>query len=71
MTPDADLYRALRASDERYRAFIANSSEGIWRLEFSPPIDTTLPVDEQLALAYANGRFAEWIANTVLRAWMG
>ena len=50
---------AVRASEERYRAFIQNSSEGIWRLEFSPPIDTSRPTQEQVSLAYATGRFAE------------
>jgi PAS domain S-box-containing protein len=50
---------AARASEERYRAFIQNSSEGIWRLEFDPPIDTSLPVAEQVSAAYANGRLAE------------
>jgi PAS domain S-box-containing protein len=47
------------ASEERYGAFITHSSEGIWRLEFEPPIDTGLPVSEQVDLAYRNGRFAE------------
>ena len=32
---------AARASEERYRAFVKHSSEGIWRLEFSPPIDVS------------------------------
>jgi PAS domain S-box-containing protein len=50
---------AVRQSEDRYRAFIANSSEGIWRLEFTPPIDTSLPVDDQVDAAYRNGRFAE------------
>jgi len=46
-------------SEARYRAFIANSSEGIWRLELQPPVDTRLPVDRQVELAYRAGRFAE------------
>ncbi len=36
-----------------------SSSEGIWRLEFVPPIDTSLPVEDQVSLAYSRGRFAE------------
>jgi PAS domain S-box-containing protein len=44
---------------ERYRAFISNSSEGIWCLEFDPPIDTSLPAATQVELAYQNGRFAD------------
>jgi PAS domain S-box-containing protein len=46
---------ALQASEERYRAFLANSSEGIWRYEGDQPISTGLPVEEQMAqlLQYA------------------
>ena len=47
------------SGEARYRAFIANSSEGVWRLELQPPIDTRLPVDQQVELAYGAGRFAE------------
>ena len=60
---------SLRASEERYRAFIDNSSEGIWRLEFDPPIDTTLPAEEQVELAYRHGRFAE--CNAVMARMYG
>lgn len=49
----------LKASDERYRAFIANSSEGIWRFELDEPIPTDLPVDDQVRLAFERGSLAE------------
>jgi PAS domain S-box-containing protein len=38
----------LRRSEERYRAFIEQSSDGIWRFETVRPIATSLPVDEQI-----------------------
>ena len=47
------------SGDERYRALFENSSEGIWRLEFDPAIDTALPIDAQVTLAYQNGKVAE------------
>jgi PAS domain S-box-containing protein len=50
---------ALRASEERYRSFVVNSSEGIWRLDVEQPIDIKLPVDEQIALFYKYGYLAE------------
>ena len=59
----------IRDSEERYRAFIQNSSEGIWRLEFSPPLDLSLPVDAQVTAAYRNGRFAE--CNAVMARMYG
>src|SRR3954466_12508567 len=51
--------RALRESEERYRAFIANSAEGIWRFELDRPISVDLLEDEQIELFYAVGRLAE------------
>jgi PAS domain S-box-containing protein len=50
---------ALRASEERYRSFVVNSSEGIWRLDVDEPIDTKLPADEQISLLYKYGYLAE------------
>ncbi len=50
---------AVLRAEERYRAFIANSTEGIWRMEFDPPIDASLPADEQTELIYRHGRLAE------------
>jgi PAS domain S-box-containing protein len=50
---------ALRTSEERYRSFVVNSSEAIWRFEIEQPIDTTLPADEQIALFYKHTYLAE------------
>jgi PAS domain S-box-containing protein len=50
---------ALRESEERYRAFIANSTEGIWRFEIETPIPTHLSVDEQIEAYYQGGYLAE------------
>src|ERR1044071_9837535 len=57
-TPE-EIERALRESEERYRAFIANSSEGIWRFELERPVPTDLPEDEQIELCYRYGYLAE------------
>ena len=50
---------AVRRSEERYRAFIAHSTEGIWRFELEEPIPISLPTDEQVRLAYKYGVLAE------------
>ena len=50
---------ALRTSEERYRSFVVNSSEGIWRLDFEEPIAITLPAEEQVSLFYKYGYLAE------------
>jgi PAS domain S-box-containing protein len=53
------LTQALRESEARYRGFVNQSTEGIWRIELSEPIATGAPVDEQLAAFYARGQLAE------------
>ena len=50
---------ALRDSEERYRAFIRNSSEGIWRFELETPVRTDAPEDEQVDAFYARAYLAE------------
>jgi PAS domain S-box-containing protein len=50
---------ALRQSEERYRMFVAQSSEGIFRMEYNPPVPCDLPVGEQLAMGLKNGYLAE------------
>ncbi|MGB7623609.1 MAG: PAS domain S-box protein [Terriglobia bacterium] len=50
---------ALRQSEERYRAFVRQSSEGIWRFEAQSPVPVHLPIDEQIELFFQNGYLAE------------
>src|SRR5881394_3139613 len=49
----------MRRGEERYRAFIAQTSEGVSRLEVDPPIPVTLSEDEQIDGLYAGARIAE------------
>jgi len=49
----------LRRSEERYRAFIEQSSDGIWRVEMLRPIPIALPVDEQVHMIFEEGSLAE------------
>lgn len=60
---------ALQRSEERYRAFIDQSTEGIWRCELHRPVPVDLPVDEQIRLIYEHGYLAE--CNNAMAAQYG
>lgn len=49
----------LRESEDRYRAFITQSTEGIWRFELEKKIPVSLPTEKQLALAFQHAYLAE------------
>lgn len=51
--------QALRTSEERYRSFIVNSSEAIWRYEIEQPIDVRLPVEAQVEAIAKHSYLAE------------
>ena len=59
ITERRDSEAALRTSEERYRSFVVNSSEAIWRFEIKRPIPIGLPVDEQIEAIYSQGYLAE------------
>jgi PAS domain-containing protein len=50
---------ALRCSDERYRAFVANGSEAICRMEIARPVSVSLPPEEQARLFLEHSLIAE------------
>ncbi len=50
---------SLRRSEERYRAFVANAHESIWRVEFEPPVPVDLPEDEIFKRIMDAGYMAE------------
>ena len=50
---------ALRQSEERYRAFIEQTAEGVWRFELEEPVPTELPVEEQIERFYTHAYLAE------------
>lgn len=51
--------RELEQAESRYRAFIRNSSEAIFRIEIEPPISTDLPAEQQARLIIQQGVIAE------------
>lgn len=64
-----DAIAAARGSDERYRAFVANSSEAIFRTELAEPMPVTLSPDEQVAWVRKHGYVAE--CNTAFMVALG
>src|SRR5918992_2508518 len=51
--------RGLRESEVRYRSFVEQSREGIWRFELEEPCPTELAPDEQVERFYRHGYLAE------------
>ena len=51
--------KLIRESEECYHAFIAHSSEGIWRLESEQPMPISIPEDDQVEFILEHAYFAE------------
>ncbi|MBD3274354.1 MAG: PAS domain S-box protein, partial [Candidatus Marinimicrobia bacterium] len=70
--------RALEKSEERYRRFVHQISEGVYRIEFSKPIQIDLPEEEVVdalydyaVIAECNNTFAKMIGFPDERAVLG
>jgi len=50
---------ALRQAEERYRAFVTQSTEAIWRVELDHPIPVDLPEEAQVDRLYRDAYLAE------------
>jgi PAS domain S-box-containing protein len=50
---------ALKESEERYRRFISQVSEGVYRFETEEPMDISLPLEEQVDFIYDHMFIAE------------
>jgi PAS domain S-box-containing protein len=55
----ARAVRRWKDADDRYRAFIANSSEAIWRYELEQPIPLLLSPDQQVEMLFKYAYLAE------------
>src|SRR5215216_3077594 len=74
--------RGVRESEERYRSFVEQSTESIWRFELEEPCPTDLAPDEQVEHFYRHGYLAECNdamarmygyarAQEIVGAWLG
>lgn len=59
ITERKETEKALRNSEERYKAFVQQSSEGILRFEFLEPIPVKLTAEQQVKHAFKYGFLAE------------
>lgn len=59
ITERKETQESLKQSEERYRAFVTQSSEAIWRFELKEPFSVELPVDEQIEQFYKHAFLAE------------
>lgn len=58
-----NAYDYLKESEERYKSFLSQVSEGVYRLEAGKPLDMSLPIEEKIDFVYYNFHLAECNAS--------
>lgn len=51
--------KLIEESEQRYKIFIQETTEGIWRIELNEPIDISAPVDEMVDSCFEHAYIAE------------
>ncbi|MCX7667045.1 MAG: PAS domain S-box protein [Gemmataceae bacterium] len=59
VTKRQEALAALQVSEERYKAFVTQSTEGIWRFQMEEPVPISLPADKQIELFFERAYLAE------------
>ncbi|HYO83219.1 MAG TPA: PAS domain S-box protein, partial [Bryobacteraceae bacterium] len=59
VTAERAAEQELRRSEERYRVFVAQSFEGVWRFESDQPIHTSWPEERQIEAFFETAWLAE------------
>jgi len=59
ITEKKEAEEALHKSEERYKNFISQVSDAVYRVEFTDPIPVDMPVEEQIDCIYDRSRLAE------------
>ena len=59
ITEQKQTARNIEESEQRYKVFVQQSTEGIWRIELNEAKPITTPVEEMIAYCLTNGYLAE------------
>ena len=59
ITEQKQIARNIEESEQRYKMFVQQSMEGIWRIELEKPMATNMPVDEMITYCMSNSYIAE------------
>ncbi len=59
MERDQRLVSMIAEKEERFSSYVKNATEGIWRIDFEPPIRLDAPEPQQVREIFENGVFSE------------